>query len=105
MSACFAVIGSIASTTRKFVDDFRTQAVGYFIFELTKIIEIRVDDVKITLILQKGRFLLILFFKRVLKRGNLLRNGKTQLYPLRTWQSEFWQSVTLIFMLRSKEVF
>ena len=103
MSACFAVIGSIASTTRKFVDDFRTQAVGYFVFELTKIIEIRVDDVKITLILQKGRFLLILFFKRVLKRGNLLRNGKTQLYPLRTLK--FWQSVTLIFMLRSKEVF
>ena len=29
--------------------------------------EIRVDDLKITLILQNGRFLLTLFFKRVLK--------------------------------------
>ena len=40
--------------------------------------EIHVDDLKITLILQKGRFLLILFFKRVFKSSdNLPRNGKT----------------------------
>ena len=38
----------------------------------------RVEDLKITLILQKGRFLLILFFKRVLKSSDhLRRNGKT----------------------------
>ena len=40
--------------------------------------KIRVDDLKITLILQKVRFLLILFYKRVLKStDNLPRNGKT----------------------------
>ena len=67
MPACFAVIGSIASTTRKFVNDVRAQAIGHFISELEK-----------TLILQKGRFLLILPFKRVLKSSdNLQRNGKT----------------------------
>ena len=43
-----------------------------------KKLETRVDDLKITLILQKGRFLLILFFNRVLKSSdNLPRNGKT----------------------------
>ena len=48
-----------------------------FIFQLEKL-EIRVEDLKITLILQKGRFLLILFFKRVLKSSDhLRRNGKT----------------------------
>ena len=40
--------------------------------------EIRVDNLKITLILQKGRFLPILIIKSVLKStGNLPRNGKT----------------------------
>ena len=40
--------------------------------------EIRVEGLKITLILQKGRFLLILFFKRVLKsNNNFPRNDKT----------------------------
>ena len=40
--------------------------------------EIRVEELKITLILQKGRFLLILLFKRVLKsRDNFPRNDKT----------------------------
>ena len=43
-----------------------------------KKLEIRVEDLKITLILQKGMFLLILLFKRVLKSSyNLLKNGKT----------------------------
>ena len=37
LPACFAVIGSIASTTRKFVNDVREQAIGHFIFELEKI--------------------------------------------------------------------
>ena len=38
----------------------------------------RVEDLKITLILKKGRFLLILFFINVLKSSdNLPRNGKT----------------------------
>ena len=40
--------------------------------------QIRVDDLKITLILQKGKFSLILLFTRVLKSSdNLPRNGKT----------------------------
>ena len=34
---CFAVIGSIASTARKFVNDVRAQVRGHFIFELEKI--------------------------------------------------------------------
>ena len=77
MPACCSVIGSIASTTRKFVNDVRAQAVGHFIFELEKL-EIRVEDLKITLILQKGKFLRIQFFKRVYKSSdNLPRNGKT----------------------------
>ena len=43
-----------------------------------KKLEICVEDLKVTLILQKGRFLLILFFKRLLKSSdNLPRNGKT----------------------------
>ena len=43
-----------------------------------KKLERRVDDLKITLILQKGRFLLILFFKCVYKSSdNLPKNGKT----------------------------
>ena len=43
-----------------------------------KKLEIRVDDLKITLILQKRRFLLILFCELVFKSShNLPRNGKT----------------------------
>ena len=43
-----------------------------------KKLEIRVEDLKVTLILQKERFLLILFFELVLKSSdNFLRNGKT----------------------------
>ena len=34
MPACFAVIGSIASTTQKFVNEVKVQAIGHFIFEL-----------------------------------------------------------------------
>ena len=49
-----------------------------------KLVKIRVETILIMeaiLILQKGRFLLILFFKRVLKSSdNLLRNGKTKLF-------------------------
>ena len=37
MPACFAVIGSIASTTQKFVNDVSAQALGHFISELEKI--------------------------------------------------------------------
>ena len=36
MPSCFAIIGSIASTTQKFVNDVRAQALGHFIFELEK---------------------------------------------------------------------
>ena len=53
------------------------QARGYFILELEKL-EIRADDLKITLLLQKGRFILILSSKHVLKTSDTLpRNGKT----------------------------
>ena len=42
-------------------------------------LEIRVEDLKITLILETGRFLLIPFFKRVPKsRDNFPINGKTK---------------------------
>ena len=70
-------MGSIASTTRKFGNDVRAQAIEHFIFELEKI-GMRVEDLKITLISQKERFLIILFFKSVLiSSDNLPRNGKT----------------------------
>ena len=43
-----------------------------------KILEIRVGDLKITLVLQEERILLIIFFKRVLKSSYVLpRNSKT----------------------------
>ena len=78
MQACFAVIGSIASTTQKFVNDVRAQANRAFYLWTRKKLEICVDDLKITLILQKGRLFLVLFFKHVLKSSdNLPRNGKT----------------------------
>ena len=44
----------------------------YFVFELEKKMEIRVDDLKVTLVFQKGRLLLILFFKHVLKSSDTL---------------------------------
>ena len=37
MSAYFAVIVRIASTTQKFVNDVRAQAIDHFIIELEKI--------------------------------------------------------------------
>ena len=77
MPACFVVIGSIASTTQKFVNDVRVQAIGHFTFELEKM-KIRARDLKVTLNLQKGRLLLILFFECVHKSNDSLRrNGKT----------------------------
>ena len=43
-----------------------------------KNLEIRADDLRITLVLQKRRFFLILFFKRVLKASDTLPgNEKT----------------------------
>ena len=53
------------------------QAITEFIFKLEKL-EIPVDDLIIPIILQNGRFLLILFFKRILKSNdNLPGSGKT----------------------------
>ena len=46
MPACFTIIGSIASTTRKFVNDVRAQAMGHFIFELLRE-EISVKESKV----------------------------------------------------------
>ena len=75
MLACFAVIGTIASITRKFVSAIRTQAIGYFIFEKLKI---PIDDLIITLFLKTGRFSQILCFKRVLNScDSVTRNNKT----------------------------
>ena len=73
MLACFAIIGSIASTTQKFVNDIRAHVIGHFIIELKKL-DIYVKDLKLTLVLQKGRFLLILFFK---SSDNFPKNHKT----------------------------
>ena len=47
MPACFAVIGNIAATTRKFVNNVRAQAEGILSYNWKKL-EIRVDDLKIT---------------------------------------------------------
>ena len=78
MAACFAVIGSIASSTRKLINNVEVKAIEHFALELKKL-ELHVDDLKITLVLGKGRFFLILFYKRVLTRwsDNLTRNDKT----------------------------
>ena len=67
MAACFAVIGSIASSTRKLINNVEVKAIEHFALELKKL-ELHVDDLKITLVLGKGRFFLILFYKRVLTR-------------------------------------
>ena len=75
MPACLAVIDSIGSNTWKFVSNIRAQAMRYFVFELEKKMEIRVDDLKVTLVFQKGRLLLILFFKRVLKSSDTLQEN------------------------------
>ena len=70
MSACFAIIGSIASTTRE------RKLNGTLSLKRKKLPR-RVVDLKITLILQKGRFLLRLFCKRVLiARDKLPRYGR-----------------------------
>ena len=61
MLECLAEIITIIFTTRKFANDTRVPATGHSIFELEKT-ESTCDDLRITLILQKGRFLLILFF-------------------------------------------
>ena len=61
MLACFAVLGNIASSIRKLVNNVTAQAIGPFIFNWKKL-EISDDDLKTTLILQKGRLLLMFFF-------------------------------------------
>ena len=77
MPACFAVIGSIASAKGKLVNDVRAQTIGILSLNWDKL-GIRVGDLKINLILQKRRFLLILFVRRVLKSSdNFPRNGQT----------------------------
>ena len=55
MLAYFAVIGSTASTTRKFVNNVREQAVGYFISEVEKIGN-TCWRFKYDVMLEKGRF-------------------------------------------------
>ena len=77
MSAYFAVIVSIASTTQKFVNDVRAQAIDHFIIELEKIGD-TCWRFKNNSSFTKGKFLLMLLFKRVLRSSdNLPRNGNT----------------------------
>ena len=47
MPGCFAVLGNIAATTRKFVNNVRALAGGISSYNWKKL-EIRVDDLKIT---------------------------------------------------------
>ena len=59
--------------------------------------EIRTDDLKITLILQKERFLPILFFKQVLKSSdNIPRNDKTITKPFFSADNVTGFSVSLL---------
>ena len=66
MTASLAVIGSIASTTRKLINNVRTQKKGIISLNLKKLAN-RVDDLKIIFILQNEMLLLMLFCKRVHK--------------------------------------
>ena len=72
MLACFAVLGNIASSTRKLVNNVTAQAIGPFIFNWKKL-EISDDDLKTTLILQKGRLLLLFFLNKFLNQKILLQ--------------------------------
>ena len=77
MLACFSVIGSIAPTTRKLVNDVRAQAIGHFIFAL-EIIGKTCWIFKNNSNLAKGKFFTDTIFKSVLRSSdNLPRNGKT----------------------------
>ena len=77
MPAFFIVIGSNGSINRKFVNDVRAQEKGISLLNW-KTLQIGINYLKITLILHKGRFLLILYFKLVLKSSNTFsRNDKT----------------------------
>ena len=77
MSVCFAVTGRIASTTRKFVNDVRAQAIGHFIFELEKLGN-TCWRFKNNSNFTKGKVFTDTIFKLVLKSsGNLPRNDKT----------------------------
>ena len=63
----------------------------------SKKFEIRIDNLKITLILQKERFLPILFFKKVLKSSdNIPRNGKTITKPFFSADNVTGFSVSLL---------
>ena len=77
MPAFFIVIGSNGSINRKFVNDVRAQEKGILLLNWKKL-QIGINYLKITLILHEGRFLLILYFKLVLKSSNTFsRNDKT----------------------------
>ena len=76
MSASFAIIGSITSTTREFETILERKLKGALSLKRKNLLR-RVVDLKITLILQKGRFLLILSCKPVLiARDKLPRYGR-----------------------------
>ena len=66
MPAFFTVIGSNGSINRTFVNDVRAQEKGISLLNW-KTLQIGINYLKITLILHKGRFLLMLHFKLVLK--------------------------------------
>ena len=76
MKVCFAIIGSIASTTRKFVNYVECKLKDTLFLKRKKLLR-RVVDLKTTLILQKKKFLLMLFCKCVLlARDKLPRYGR-----------------------------
>ena len=76
MTAGFTIIGSIASTTHKLINNVREHK-GILSLNLKKLAN-RVDDLKIISILQNEMLLLMFCRKRVLKhREDIPRYGKT----------------------------
>ena len=78
MTASLAVTGSIASTTRKFIDMLERKHKGILSLNLKKSANY-VDDFKTILILKNDMLLLILFSKYALKqREHISRYAKTK---------------------------
>ena len=76
MKVCFAIIGSIASTTRESVNHLECKLKDTLFLKRKKLLR-RVVSLKTTLILQKKKFLLMLFCKCVLlARDKLRRYGR-----------------------------
>ena len=77
MTTSFTVIGSLATTTFKFMNNIRAETQGILSFDLKKLTNC-FDDLKIVLISLNKMFLLMLFWKRVLEqREDIPRREKT----------------------------